>query len=152
MFSACRKGLSLLPLRCSSAAFSICNNFFHNTHLHFKMLLYFQNTSILAVVLEKSQLQLPIRRLSPSIIITVWGNSFTGIQNEMSLLYTGCLEAHECWRLCEGKRFMMTGNQVKISVNQEKFSSTSSLFPSSIFVLHLSNWIMTPAELTYLWF
>lgn len=54
---------------------------------------------------------------------------FDWSSNELGLVCICALEAHECWRLCVGwRKFMIIGSQIKTTVNQEKFHSTSSYF------------------------
>ena len=89
--------------------------------------------------------------INNSIRITVWGSAFTGVQNDTGLLSS--LEALGCWRLCMGRRrFVIIGNLGKTPVNREKNELSIFVLLFYLSVFHLSDWIMTSAELAYLWF
>lgn len=72
---------------------SIYNNSFHNAHLHFKRLLDFQEHLSSCSGIGRESTPASNQDFVPSVIITVWGHSFIGFQNEMGLLYIVCTKS-----------------------------------------------------------
>lgn len=128
---------------------SIYNNFLHNTHLYFKRLLDFQECLSSYSGIGKESTPASNQDFVPSVIIAIWGNSFIGFQNEMGLLCITSAKGPWIMKTVWGKKVVYDYWQpIKDCCEPRKNQFYIFVFPFSIFMLHLSDWIRTQVELT----